>query len=218
MPDGVCRSSGSRVRLPTSTTRLMLPCHRYSSSSRRRPGCADRIVGDSAAAHRHWPDGTPLDPTCRARWRITPSSIFSTRETSSSVPGVGGEVQQVVAALALVADLVGELAPPPRRRAGPSVPPPSLDELARARDDLRLAVVVQSSGSSSSRISYSFTSPVSFPRSVSASPVEGAAGNGRSLGEAGSCGTVSTVRRHAIRSRGSRVARKSLKAPASRSR
>src|ERR671934_179289 len=45
------------------------------------------------------------------------------------------EREQVVDALALVVDLVGELPPPPDLLVGPG-PAAALDELARARDDL----------------------------------------------------------------------------------
>ena len=56
--------------------------------------------------------------------------------------GVAGEVEQVVAPVALVPDLVGELAPPPDVVQVPGAAA-RLDVLARARDDLGLAVVVQ---------------------------------------------------------------------------
>ena len=75
-------------------------------------------------------------------WRMTPSSMRSTRDTSSSVAGVAREVQQVVAPLALVVDLVGELAPPPDVVQVPGAAA-LLDELARARDDLALTIVVE---------------------------------------------------------------------------
>ena len=94
-------------------------------------------------------------------WRMTPSSILSTRETSSSVSGVGGEVQQVVAAVGLVVDLVGELASAPD-----VVPVPGaatlLDQLAHARDDLALALLGEL-GVEQQQISYSFTFPVLLP-------------------------------------------------------
>ena len=56
--------------------------------------------------------------------------------------GFAREVEQVVAAVALVVDLVGELPLPPHVVQVPGAAA-RLDQLARARDDLRLAVVVQ---------------------------------------------------------------------------
>ena len=56
--------------------------------------------------------------------------------------GVGCELEQVVAALALVTDLVGELAPPPDVVQVPGAAA-SLHELARTRHDLALAIVVE---------------------------------------------------------------------------
>ena len=75
-------------------------------------------------------------------WRMTPSSMRRTRDTSSSVPGVAGEVEQVVAPVALVVDLVRELAPAPDVVQVPGAAA-VLDELARTRDDLALTIVVE---------------------------------------------------------------------------
>jgi hypothetical protein len=56
--------------------------------------------------------------------------------------GVAGEVQEVVAPLALVVDLVCELAPPPGVVQVPR-PAARLHELARSRDDLALTILVE---------------------------------------------------------------------------
>ena len=71
---------------------------------------------------------------------MTLSSILSTREISSSVFGRRTEEQQVVVPVGLLVDLVGELALAPgvvaRERAATL-----LDQLAHARDDLRLGLL-----------------------------------------------------------------------------
>jgi hypothetical protein len=56
--------------------------------------------------------------------------------------GIAGEVQEVVAPVGLVPDLVRELAPSPDVVQVPGAAA-GLDLLTRTRDDLRLAVVLQ---------------------------------------------------------------------------
>ena len=75
-------------------------------------------------------------------WRMT--AVVDAQHARHLVEraGVTGEVEQVVAPLALVADLVGELAPPPDVVQVPGAAA-LLDELARARHDLALAIVVE---------------------------------------------------------------------------
>src|SRR4029077_20689116 len=87
------------------------------------------------------PRGAPLDSTCR---HMPHDAVVDAEDTRGLVerPGVTGEMQQVVAALALVADLVGELA------AGPDVVQVPggaalLDQLTHPRDDLRLTAVLE---------------------------------------------------------------------------
>ena len=179
VPPPVWRSSGSFVRLPTSTTRLMLaaivtplplpeprsaplPSERTPARPRpKRP--ADVVVhgassagassagassaGASAGAARQRERGrassrgAPVrEPAmCRvAMCRSTASSIFRTRETSSSVGRLRVEDDEVVHALLLLRDRIGEAPAAPCVVALPGAAA-LLDLLAGARDDLVLA-------------------------------------------------------------------------------
>src|ERR671935_2602676 len=174
VPLGVCRSSGSRVRLPTRTTRLMLAIplllllRTFVRSSVRRLG--DGIHG-------------------RGRLRATSGDAADGEVAHDAVrdledPGELGErlrlaveCEQVVRAFGLVLDLVRELAPAPYVV---RVPPAAaaLDELARARDDLVLALLGELRIQHEQDLVGDQRSRTSFPRSESASPA-GAAGNER---------------------------------------
>ena len=97
VPRGVCRSSGSRVRLPTSTTRLMLamvPSLLSEGRSRLLGSRVDviAVIGRAGGGRAHgdlrrrpsmWP---PLTRRY-APWRMTPSVILRTRVISASVSG-----------------------------------------------------------------------------------------------------------------------------------
>ena len=118
VPPGVWRSSGSRVRLPTSTTRLMFAIGlllllvrndgRLGIFGRGVFGCGDcdcgrfelrlrlglrlgsgsgSATGTGTGAAESSRGALVFEPSMCfvAMWRITPSSIFSTRTISSSV-------------------------------------------------------------------------------------------------------------------------------------
>ncbi len=109
--------------------------------------------------------------------RSTASSILSTRVTSSSVSGVALRMDQVVDAVGLLLDLVGEPALAPR-----IVP---IDAAATLRDlvtepgdDLALALFGELRVQEQQKFVVDQVFPFSFLRSESA-PSAGAAGNGR---------------------------------------
>src|SRR5690242_13242139 len=132
VPPDVCRSSGSLVRFPTSTTRLMLAMWflpRVLRGLGRRGALGGSGGGRGLAfrpAHGHVPHDAVGD-------------LQDARKLVERL-GVAREQEQVVGALALVVDLVGELPAAPRLvlldRA-----PTALDELARTRDDLVLTLL-----------------------------------------------------------------------------
>src|SRR6266851_4137159 len=140
VPLGVCRSSGSRVRLPTSTTRLMFAMVLRSFlgvldglgsellqldgfGRRAARGCAAVLL---RAARRHVADHAVRD-------------LQHPRHLTEGLRG-GFERQQVVRAFALVVDLVRELAPAPGLVRNPA-PAAALDQLAGAREYLVLALL-----------------------------------------------------------------------------
>ena len=162
----------------------MLPAISYSSSS----STSDATTASSrvGAADRYGPNGTPLDPTCR---HVAHDPVVDPQHPRHLVERarVGGEVEEVVAPLALVVDLVGELASPPDVVQVPGAAARSTSSRARATTSPWRSS--SSSGSSSSKISYSFTFPespsfgLSRPRRSNAPP-----GTGGAPGEAGSGG------------------------------
>src|SRR5512133_170742 len=149
MPLGVCRSSGSRVRLPTRTTRLMLAMlllllfllrTRVRSSvlrlpaggllrdrRRLRPGAAGAVA--------------PLDP---ARRQVAHDAVGDLEDARQLVDCLGLviELQQVVDPVVLLLDRVGQPAPAPRIVSHPRSAA-VLDQLAGADDDLLLPFLGQ---------------------------------------------------------------------------
>src|SRR5882762_3630467 len=150
MPDGVWRSSGSRVRLPTSTTRLMLAAISRSSptgrsrllrgpvgvigsasvvsAGRGRSGRGDRELRRCLGVLR------ALDAPVGA---VAHHAVRDLQDAGDLRERLGrrGEEKEVVDRFALVIDLVGETAATPR-----FVPVPrslgAVDGVANALDDL----------------------------------------------------------------------------------
>src|SRR5919201_1231706 len=124
VPLGVCRSSGSFVRFPTRTTRLMFAMVFLSGSRTSRPSLLRLGVGRVTRTRvrpRDLPHGhVPHDPV-----RDLEHAGDLVQRLRARVEG-----EQMVGALALVVDLVGELAAPPDVLVRPGSAA-SLDELAR---------------------------------------------------------------------------------------
>ena len=165
----------------------MLPAI-YSSSSAASAGAGLGIVARSAAPTATGSDGTPLgsdvSPCDASRRRRS----CSTRESSSSVSGLAVKLQEVVDALALLVDLVGELAPAPHvvalARAAAL-----LDQLAQRVRRSRPGVPRPARGRAAAGSRTRSRFPLSFLRSESASP-GGATPGTAARGEAGSRGRV----------------------------
>ena len=143
------------------------------------------------SAHRYRPSGTPLDPTCR---HVAKDAVVDSEHARDLVqrPGLTGELQQVVDALALVLYLVRELAPPPHVV---HVPRASglLDQLAGARHDLALAVFLQVRVEQQQNLVLGHRFPCLLPSVWSASPLLTPPGTGGRC-EAGSRGMVAAGR------------------------
>ena len=170
VPLVVWRSSGSRVRLPTRTTRLMFAAISVFAPSwceePRLLRCPVGVIGGSGH--------------CRDRRRRLRVAALDAPDGEMAHDAVGdlqhardlrergrsgGEEEQVVDAVGLVVDLVGELAPAPRLVAVPLPVFPSIlspSTLARIRAMISSPRSSASSGSSMSKISYSFTVPEPF--------------------------------------------------------
>jgi hypothetical protein len=112
-------------------------CYSSSSSTSDATTASSRV----GAADRYGPNGTPLDPTCR---HVTHDRVVDAQDARHLVEraGLTCEVKEVVAPLTLVADLVGELAPPPGVVQVPGATA-LLHELTSARHDLALTIVVE---------------------------------------------------------------------------
>src|SRR3954447_9191262 len=148
MPEGVWRSSGSRVRLPTSTTRLMLAAILRSSPSGRfrllrgpvgvigRGGDVGRSRGRDGGRglRRRLLVRRVLHATVRAVAYDAVRDLEHARDLRERL-GRRLEEEEVVDGLAFVIDLVGESAAAPRL-----VPVPgairTVDGVANALDDL----------------------------------------------------------------------------------
>src|SRR6266516_1814907 len=116
VPLGVWRSSGSLVKLPTRTTRLTLAIPSLLSAvglglgiltraGRRRYGLFRAGLRGAGRRTNDAPDG-----------EVAYDSVGDLEDARDLVKGrgLGREGEQVVRALALVIDLVGEAAPAPR--------------------------------------------------------------------------------------------------------
>src|SRR5206468_6949825 len=101
-------------------------------------GCAERILA-RGPAHRYRLGRAPLGTTGR---QMPHDVVVDLQHTRDLVERLGGcrEGQQVVAALGLVVDLVGEPPASPDVVGAPRAAA-LLDELAYASDDLRLALL-----------------------------------------------------------------------------
>src|SRR6478672_4508943 len=141
MPDGVWRSSGSRVRLPTSTTRLMLAAILRSSPS----GRFRLLRGPVGVAGSRGCDGGrglrrrllvhgALHAPERAVAHHAVRDLEHARDLRERLGG-RAEEEEVVDGLALVVDLVGEAAATPRLVAVPGAAG-TVDGVANALDDL----------------------------------------------------------------------------------
>src|ERR1700741_327323 len=140
VPLGVCRSSGSFVRFPTSTTRLMFAmvllllvrtCVRF------------RVLGGGDGGHDRgrWllarrARARSLDVSRR---HLAEDDVVDLEHADDLVQGLGAALEddEVVHALALLPDLVGEPPPAPGVVAAPGAAG-ALDERADARDQLLL--------------------------------------------------------------------------------
>src|SRR5262249_8234809 len=129
-------------------------------------GCALGIVA-RGRSHRYRPGGTALDPTCR---HVPHDAVVDPQHPRDLVERVrlAREVQQVVAALALVVDLVGEPSPAPGIVQVPA-PAGLLDQLLHAGDDLALPGLVHVRVDQPQDFVLVYGFPSSFLRSHSAS-------------------------------------------------
>src|SRR5215210_1264309 len=135
-PLGVCRSSGSRVRLPTRTTRLMFAMVLLLLRGDAY-GFGDILT--ARLGRRHWP-GVPC---LRApNGHVAHDSVGDAQNARDLRERLrlGRKREQVIGAVGLVVDLVGELAPSPDVVCVPGAAA-LLDQLTRARDDLGPALL-----------------------------------------------------------------------------
>ena len=163
--------------------------HRYSSSSSLAGAVsASSLVGAPTATGSA---GPPCRPTCR---HVAHDGVVDLQHPGDLVERVGRarEEEQVVAPVAPCGRSRRRACAGPTRRGAPTCRRPSR-QVADARRRPRVCFSSLDSGSSRSRISYSFTSPwISFLRSEAASPPVRRPG-AAARGEAGSRRRVAAV-------------------------
>src|SRR3954452_18597064 len=149
MPLGVWRSSGSRVRLPTRTTRLMLAMLLlllFLLRTRVRSSVLGRAVGSLARGRRRLGAGPAraLGSGDPPRRHVPEDAVRDLEDARQLVDGFrhGVELQQVVDPVVLLVNGIGEPAPAPRVVSDPRAAA-VLDQLARADDDLLLPLLGQ---------------------------------------------------------------------------
>src|SRR5437763_6171518 len=143
VPLGVWRSSGSLVRLPTSTTRLMLAMFLAPSESGGPRLLRGPVVVIGARGHGRDRCGRlRLASLDAGDGEVAYDAVGDLQDAGDPRQRRrrDREDQHVAGALRLVADLVGELAPAPRLMVVPRAAV-TLDPLAHARHDLCHTVV-----------------------------------------------------------------------------